>query len=96
MTCKKKNLLGSASKKSTVPNLGGTLFVLVSITGSLFGPGILRYFSITDKGIFRLWSRFFFFRLIFFFSYMTSSEKRMKENGELYVFFVFSLLVHVC
>ena len=30
------------------------------------------------------------------FSHMTSSEKRMKENGELDVLFVFILLVHVC
>ena len=28
--------------------------------GSLLGPGTLRFFSITDKGIFRLWSRAFF------------------------------------
>ena len=28
-------------------------------TGSLLGPGTLKFFSITDKGIFRLWSRAF-------------------------------------
>ena len=57
-------------------------------TGSLLGPGTLRFFSITDKGIFRLWSRFFS-DWQYFFTYDVIGE---TDEGKWWVRCIFSCL----